>query len=68
MKSLLIIGGAAAVVPYFWDNLAVQQFSASQGDTQLFTFSGSLAVLDWEKNLAIAGGILLILITLLVLI
>jgi hypothetical protein len=68
MKSILILGGVAAIVPYFWDNLALQQFTASQGQTELFTFSGSLSVLDWEKNLAIAGGILLIVITLLVLI
>lgn len=66
MRTALIIGGIAAVVPYAWDSVAINQFSASSGNVELFTFSGQQAIYSWEQYLAIAGIVALVIALLLV--
>jgi len=60
MKEALLILGAGAMVPYAWDSYAINQFSASQGNVQLGTFSGSQSTAQWEFWAAIIGLVLIL--------
>jgi len=55
METALFIGGIAAAIPYAWDSLAITQFSKSNGQVQLPTFSGGQYVGTWEEYLIVFG-------------
>jgi hypothetical protein len=60
MKTILIIGGFAAIVPYAWDSISNAAFSGTQGNVTLPTFSGAQEILNWESSAAIIGFLVLV--------